>query len=391
LRALIVLFNATELLLLMTSLQTFLFAVGWLVAYVTLRRDRSIMRGFFVFNVCIGIAFTMIALRSNSPDALERTVPNLLILAGMFALTYALHAANGLRVVRWWVAPALIAAIAVVWFGAIDRNDSFRVFALLAGFFWLLVLCVLRTHQPTRQEFGSIAANALTFVALVTLLTISWRTYMAFASEVTIDLNRPSRYSNLGILVMLLAVNGPNLLYGYFMALRLVRRANEVASRDGLTDLLNHRAFMETATKSWERRRGAREPAAVLAIDLDHFKRINDEHGHQTGDEVLRAFAKILRGASDKRCIVGRTGGEEFTVVIERANREIASSFAQRIRRRVARAHWGNAEDAAIQLTVSIGIAIDAPRDMRANDVLARADRALYAAKAEGRDRISFA
>jgi diguanylate cyclase (GGDEF)-like protein len=386
-----VLFNATELLLLMTSLQTFLFAVGWFVAYVTLRRDRSTLLGFFAFNVCIGVAFAMIALRSASPNAIERTIPNLLILLGMFALTYAVHVAGNLRISRGSVAPALIAAVAVIWFGAIARNDSFRVFALLVGFFWLLLVCVLRTHRPTRQEFGSIAANALTLVAAVTLLTITWRTYMAFSSEITVDLNRPSRYSNLGIFVMMLAVNGPNLLYGYFIATRLVRRANEVANLDGLTNLLNHRAFMEAAGKSWMKRRATREAAAVIAIDLDHFKRINDEHGHQVGDHVLRIFAKILRNASDKRCIVGRTGGEEFTVVFERADKAAATAFAERIRRRVARANWGTDEDTKIQLTISIGVTVDAPRDMRANDVLARADLALYAAKAEGRNRIAFA
>lgn len=383
--------NATELLLLAVAMQLALFAIGWTVAAFTLDIERVTLRGFLAFNVSVSLAFSYIALRQESPSAIERTLPNLLILAGMFSLAKAIHAYWGLNLGRVSIATTVAAMLGVVWFGMIERHDALRVGVLLVGFLWLVVVCMARTYRPTRDEFGVAAANALTVVAIVVLVTMSWRIYLVAFTQASTELNQPSRFSELGIYVMMLAASGPNLLYGYFVCVRLVRSANRVADSDGLTRLLNHRAFMLASERSWHERRVNRQIGCVLAVDIDHFKQVNDKHGHQAGDAVLSMFGSLLNSTFAKGCIVGRTGGEEFIVVVEGANEEKATELAEQLVRSVKMATWPASNQEKIQITVSVGVALDAPHDLRANDLLLRADRALYTAKQNGRDRIEFA
>jgi diguanylate cyclase (GGDEF)-like protein len=125
-------------------------------------------------------------------------------------------------------------------------------------------------------------------------------------------------------------------------------------------------------------------------LDLDHFKQINDTHGHAAGDAVLRHFAALLRGELRKVDTAGRMGGEEFAIILPGADSAAARAFGERLRQRVAETpvmHGG----LAIQVTVSIGIAAMTPRDATADAVLVRADRALYRAKEGGRNRSEIA
>jgi diguanylate cyclase (GGDEF)-like protein len=383
-------FNSTELLLLMTAVQMVMFALAWAAAALELEIDRPTLRAFLLFNVMCAFALAAIATRDDAPDAIARALPNVLILTGMLALARGLHAYWGLRLDRASIGVTLAAIALVIWFGMIDRDDKLRVTTLLAGFLWLLVVCMTRTYQPTRHEFGFAAANTLTLIAIIVLITMSWRIYFVAFTDFSADLNRSSRFSELGVFVLMLAANGPNLLYGYFVCVRLVRSANRAANSDGLTHLLNHRAFMQESERAWNERRERRVQGCVLAIDIDHFKRVNDQHGHQAGDRVLQMFASLLRATFAKDCVVGRTGGEEFIVVLARSTKEEATQLAERLMRLVARAPWRGRDGTKIDLTISIGIAFDAPRDLRPNDLLLRADKALYAAKQAGRNRIEF-
>ncbi|MFC0624290.1 GGDEF domain-containing protein [Kribbella deserti] len=144
--------------------------------------------------------------------------------------------------------------------------------------------------------------------------------------------------------------------------------------------------------------RSQREPLAVLLIDVDHFKQINDRHGHLVGDEALRAIATILRGAIRTKDVIGRFGGEEFVIALPGTDLADATVTADRLRSAVAASPLAamcagvldNRElvPANFRLTVSIGVAV-APDDGATLDgLLHSADRAMYAAKAAGRDRV---
>ncbi len=160
-----------------------------------------------------------------------------------------------------------------------------------------------------------------------------------------------------------------------------------LATTDSLTGVSNRRHFMAQLENEFARTQRFHEPAALLMLDLDHFKRINDSYGHAAGDAVLASFGATLLETLRKIDLVGRVGGEEFAVLLPGTEAEAARQFAERLRERVA----GMAVeigDGRLLVTVSIGIACLEHDDDSADDALARADDALYRAKANGRNRV---
>lgn len=164
--------------------------------------------------------------------------------------------------------------------------------------------------------------------------------------------------------------------------------AERVANTDMLTGLPNRRhtlAFLEKALA------GARDhgaPLAVAIFDIDHFKRINDAHGHATGDRVIHRVAQRAKAALRDEDLVGRIGGEEFVCILQRASAQAAEIVAERMRKAVEAGTA--AEDGLPEATISVGLAIyDGEPDVE--ELLHRADQALYAAKREGRNRLRMA
>ena len=164
-----------------------------------------------------------------------------------------------------------------------------------------------------------------------------------------------------------------------------LKRAMDLATRDPLTGLLNRRAMIERVQTEGARLARLGQVATVLLLDLDHFKRINDQHGHATGDEVLRRCAGLMLATLRQEDLMARWGGEEFLAVLPGADAQAALQAAQRLRTAVAAARLDALP--ALQPTVSIGWAMWAPQQPL-DTAIAAADEALYRAKAAGRNRI---
>ncbi len=172
---------------------------------------------------------------------------------------------------------------------------------------------------------------------------------------------------------------------------RIETELQELATTDFLTGLPNRRHFLarlEQEHARMQRLEGQR--TAVLMLDLDHFKRVNDSFGHATGDSWLKHVAALMRGELRKIDIVGRLGGEEFGAILPGADPTSAEVFAERLRIKVADTPL-MLKDQVIRLTVSIGVAALHMKDANADAALIRADRALYRAKENGRNRVEVA
>jgi diguanylate cyclase (GGDEF)-like protein len=167
----------------------------------------------------------------------------------------------------------------------------------------------------------------------------------------------------------------------------LTYQAAEVDARtDQLTQLPNRRYFDEYC-KLLSSRRRASDRVAVLAVDVDHFKRFNDVYGHPVGDQVLRSIGNAIQTAVREEDVPARYGGEEFVVLLRNPTHGVALEIGERIRTAVRDMNLAEI-GVSDQVTVSIGVASGHPAGEAMEDVVERADRALYAAKRTGRDRV---
>ncbi len=167
---------------------------------------------------------------------------------------------------------------------------------------------------------------------------------------------------------------------------RMVKRLEELATSDGLTGLYNKRALLDMAdTKLAAARRFSRK-LSVMIVDLDHFKKVNDTHGHDTGDVVLKGLGAILRKTKRTTDVVARFGGEEFVLLCEETDREGAVLLAERIREELMRATFP-IPNGSVGVTCSIGVATYPEAGQDWETLFKAADEALYVSKRSGRNR----
>jgi diguanylate cyclase (GGDEF)-like protein len=171
----------------------------------------------------------------------------------------------------------------------------------------------------------------------------------------------------------------------------LVDALVDLSSRDALTGLANRRSFELSLAREIDRVARSGEPALLLALDIDHFKRVNDSHGHQAGDVVIRAVGTALLECVRPMDLVARVGGEEFAIILPNCPSAFGETVAERVRRRVEHMPVVVTSGVQINVTVSVGGAF-APQWVRSTPSLwiERADQQLYRAKALGRNLVQL-
>jgi diguanylate cyclase (GGDEF)-like protein len=174
---------------------------------------------------------------------------------------------------------------------------------------------------------------------------------------------------------------------------QMAKELHQMAVTDALTGAANRRAFMGRLSTEVDRAARTTQPLAVLMLDIDHFKKINDTFGHPAGDAVIKALARACERQVRPYDLVARLGGEEFAVLLPNADQEIACIIAERIRVNIE-GQTVEADGHSIRHTVSIGVAMLSKamaHELGADDLLKAADLALYEAKHGGRNRVCLA
>jgi diguanylate cyclase (GGDEF)-like protein len=250
--------------------------------------------------------------------------------------------------------------------------------ALAARELWLDRADALRSRFPTMLVFGSASVLMLLRAAIAGIAPFP-------VGSGPLDATWLAVFSWLAVgHIMFAAI--------FFLAMTMERREAEQRSfalSDPLTGLLNRRAFGDFAQRMARRRAGLRDPMALLVLDLDHFKLVNDRFGHDVGDRMLKAFADASEDSVRPSDQLFRMGGEEFCFVLSSTNLEDAIAVAERVRRAFEAVEI-DAGDTIAATTVSIGIAATSfAVDIEV--LLAAADAAVYEAKARGRNRVVVA
>jgi len=183
-------------------------------------------------------------------------------------------------------------------------------------------------------------------------------------------------------------LDDPRLRAGFGRLAERMGQAWTLATVDLLTGVLNRQALLARLDEELERAARYQRPCSIVLVDLDHFKRVNDNHGHAAGDRVLREIADVLRTNVRVADIVGRYGGEEFMIVLPETDADAAASSAEKLRRLVASRDVRLDDGHVLTITMSAGVAGGLGQHLRLDGLIRDADGALYSAKALGRDQV---
>jgi diguanylate cyclase (GGDEF)-like protein len=234
------------------------------------------------------------------------------------------------------------------------------------------------------------AANLALFTGVVGLATWTFARQRRFYAELHVFCRQVAR-GDIGIRLPLASSQSGNAVVRLARDIDMMRKGlAEQIGVDALTGCLNRRALESRLRGEWRlaRRRGSL--VAVAAVDVDHFKLINDSHGHAAGDEVLQRLALIMKACARESDAVARLGGDEFVMILPDTDAEGARRVSERVRERVAATVFGTAT-VPITVTVSMGaVSLAGTDNLAPSDVLDMADRALYQSKQQGRNRVSF-
>jgi diguanylate cyclase (GGDEF)-like protein len=263
-------------------------------------------------------------------------------------------------------------------------------FAMLLLFFPLLGFIVIGIRR--------VAYGLATFAALLVATTVAERLAVIpyaplFVSATLVD-GRPytSWIFSLGW-IPLLGSGFILVVFAYVVRQWQDRedRLKELSNTDYLTNVRNRRSFMESAEIEFCRARRYGKPLAIVMVDVDHFKRVNDDHGHGIGDQTLQLVAKILAAEVRRHDVIARYGGEEFAFLLAETNQEQARVMAERCRERIEAAQL-LVKGTVVRVTASAGIAAYPHEGVtRIEQLIDLADAALYRAKGGGRNRVSIA
>ena len=370
----------------------------------------ALLLGFLLLTLELGVSQK--ALRSR-PDIRRWTMGSWALLGGFAAL-----AARGVVPVELsiMVGNALICLGLAVYVQALTvlllSKDGPRWPMYLQPLVWLALLAMLDWPLNRRTAVMSLVYGALLAPSVVLILRHGWRAERSLRSVALtmslamaalglravhawltpgdyVDLMQVSLGQGLTFLFAFMCLLGAG--YGFVLAVfeRVAQQMDEAASHDGLTGCWNRSTTDALLEHELLRSRRTGTPVAFVLLDIDHFKQVNDQQGHRSGDAVLRRFADTVRGRLRASDVFGRTGGEEFGLVLPGTDMAGARWLVEAVRREVELMSVAGDEGQPLRVTVSAGIApADAQTTLSGDRLYGQADQALYEAKRNGRNRV---
>jgi diguanylate cyclase (GGDEF)-like protein len=378
-------------LLWLVAFQFGLYAVGWMVCAVLLKEDEAAVVHWGLFLLLLSAGLLLAGLRSEPRTWWAYNGANLLAVAAFAVMRRGVELffrepdSDGEQLI---MLAAVGGAIALVNTGPV--GSGWRILLSYVGLGYVMVRLIANVRVPVRAEFGRAAWLAVVVPGLVIVLLL-----VLLAARQALALGAPQEMHSTtkGLGLMPLYLFGSALFNFGFMVLltqRLLLKLKRASRRDALTGLENRGAIDATMQHLWAQSSRGAEGFAVLLIDVDHFKRINDAHGHAIGDQVLEHVAAVIAAQARQADSVGRYGGDEFVVVAPLSSLAGATQAAERLRLAMEAEHI-HARASNLRVTLSIGVAASTSEDLAVADVLARADRSMYRAKAKGRNRVEAA
>ncbi len=382
-----------QLLVAVILTQQLLFAAVWYGA-ARLRIARYSAHHWGAATGLTAAAMLLISMRGSASVWLTFVLANVLLVASFIALR------RGLQVFAR-MPPSdgehlfVLGGVTVVMVAAVATDADFVILVCVSlTLSWILLRIAWEVRHGLAEEFGSRTALwcAMPLAAISGIFLL--RAVLGplyFARGIFGPSISAAGVGNTGLMFVSmlfgLVING-TLLSVVFV--RMVRRLQHQSDHDPLTGLLSRRPMQRLLEAEAARRSSPGRAFALLYIDIDRFKAINDQHGHAVGDVVLRRVAQALRGAARTGDAVARMGGEEFCIFLHGADEASAQRAAQRLLDTVRGLDHPEA-GAQLKVTISIGLALAQAERESMDELMLRADRALYVAKQTGRDRVVLA
>ena len=328
------------------------------------------------------VATVMFSGRGVFPDLFSMVVANTLLLVGTTAFYIGcrrfLGHGGGWRL---WGSVAALSALLFAWL-----TYGYSSYPLRLGSFTALMICIYAANLRFLLRHGGkrFPVRLVEVVLVLHIAVLAVRLSTTLVGRAGNDLMEPSLYQTLYIGAYVLTVLMLSIGAVLMATDRLTTELNHLATHDALTHTLNRRALLDRFEEELARSQRTGKGPALMMLDLDHFKAVNDTRGHQHGDAVLVHFVQRAQAVLRRPDRLGRYGGEEFVVLLPETGAQNAQAVAQRIH---AAATSGHALDCqlSIGLTTWLG-----PQDTL-DAMLARADKALYQAKAQGRNQTCVA
>ena len=383
--------SATDIAFAMNAVMQGVFCAIWLLGSWVIGDVRRAALHWSAFAGLSTLSFLALVVALHQPAPLPaeylRALGNLFGLAAMLALHRGIRLFVDAPLPTAVHALAVVIVLAVSWLGLAPANAALRVSvnsAVLAAIAVAIAVDLYRYGRDIVQRRHTwLLAVPLVLAAAgfaIRGVRALWQPE-SVAREMVAD-SAFNVASAIGYMVIALTFHAT--LIGLVVG-RILADLRYRSRHDGLTGLLNRRAMEETLFAQMQRSRRTGEPFAVLMLDLDHFKAINDQHGHAAGDRALKHTAAALKAELREVDAIGRFGGEEFLVLMPGATVETALPVAERLRAALV-TDAPRLEGATLLLSASIGIAQWREPEEDTSRLLLRADAALYRAKLRGRD-----